>query len=155
VPVGGELVVKVVAVPGAVVLDGVVGVVGAIAAGEIADIEHPGHDGHTEPAGEVVVAGARLPHGTGSGVLAQRADWSRRRQLGQDLEEVAHPVVGEPVVAVATVLFNAGQAAVEELAQVIAGGGGGDCCLGGEPARGQRSPVVERQQHPAAPLVCQ
>ena len=53
-----------------------------------------------EPAGQVVVAGARPAQRGRAGVLAQRADRFGRRGPGQRLEDVGHLLGREPVVAV-------------------------------------------------------
>src|SRR3954470_13897137 len=59
------------------------------------------HDRHAEPAGDVVVARARVAHEVRARVLAQRADRRGRREPRQHLDQLAHLGAGEPVVAMA------------------------------------------------------
>ena len=109
--------------------------------------------GSASPAGQMVVAAARLGHGGGGNRLAQRAGLHRRRDQRQRLKGGRHQRSAEPVVAVPSARPDRDQSARHQALQVTAGGRGAHAGrlrqLPGRPFR----PVDQGVQHGAARTV--
>jgi hypothetical protein len=111
----GERVLDVVAVGRRPVGYGFVGPVDAVVTGEYATFQQATHQGHTEPAGQMAVAGAGPVQGVGAVALLERGDGRRRRDQGEALHGGAHVRAGEPVEAVPAPPLDGEQPALDEL----------------------------------------
>src|SRR5262249_57364154 len=75
-----------------------------------------------QPAGEVVVAGARLTDQLPALCLAERPDGSRRRYPCERLDGLGHRVTGELVVTAPTVIGGDEEPAFDQPAEMSARG---------------------------------
>ena len=108
---------------------------------------------HAEPAGEVVVAGARRAQrgiARADGELAARRAPSSRRHLHDALHHLRHRRRGQPVIAVPALLLDGEQPRRGQARQMAAGGLRRDAGDARQLGRRQRAAVHQRVQHAGA-----
>ena len=120
-------------------LDAVVGALDDVLVGERVG------DRDAQLSGEVVVAGAAGAQRVGDDRVLEAPDRRVGSERGERLDGVDDLLAGEAVVAVAAVLLDLDEAAVDELAEVVAGGRQRDPGDAGELAGGERVRAREGQ----------
>jgi len=102
---------------------------------------------HTTPSGQVVVARPRLEHAAGDALLLQRANRSRRRNLGNGLQHGGHLRVDDLVVSMPALHPDPDQPALGQPAQVRGSGTGTHRGPPGQLPRRQRPTTTQRREH--------
>ena len=104
----------------------------------------------TEPAGDVIVTGARNVQFGGDDILAERHDSRGFCNHRESFDSVCHICVRDAVEALSSTAFDAEQSARDELREMSAGRRGRRARPKCKLARGKLSAVEKREQHRSA-----